>query len=127
MLVPNIENFSYFYYTGSSSLEQEITVADNDIRLVSIDFTFDTSVSTTGELLTVTLSSHRTSPSTDVEIYSKDFHGLTSFSYTFDPSILAEKNDVITLSWDNTNSITYNITLNYVNRVSVWRLDTTFR
>lgn len=126
MWVPNIENFSSFQLTGSSALDTTTVVENTDIRVVSVEVTTSIAVDNT-DLFEITLVSNATVPPTEVLWYSKNLETISSLVYLPETSLLGMIGDGIKITWANSTSITYNITVNYVSRFTVWRMDGVWR
>lgn len=124
--LPNIENFDSFVYTGNASVNITEPIIDEDVRIISLEITL-ISQGVTHDLITTSLESNRVIPSLIVPWYARDLYGITTLLYTPDVSLLAEVDDNILITWANPTGITYTLTLNYVNRFTVWRMDSLWR
>lgn len=124
--VPNTENFGNFTYTGSSSIDITETIADIDKRIIEISFTLG-SAGVQNEDLSISVESNSVSPSIIVPWYVKDTKGITSIVFTPEAPMLAQIDDNILITWNNVNSLTYTLTINYVDRFTVWRMDDLWR
>ena len=123
---PNIENFSHFTFTGSSTLSVSQHITDYDIRLTSLELTLNAPDSSI-ENITMGIISHEVTPPIELIWYTKNLLGIYSLIYTPDISLLLKTGDYLTLDWANVNNLTYTATVNYVRRFTVWRMDNTWK
>ena len=119
---PLPEDIGAFTYTGSTAISIEEEIVDYAKRIVSIELNLTPTV-TSSESLVVNLLSNSGDDPVEIPWYIKDLQGIYSLIFYPDTPLLLEIGDFLNISYTNTDLVAYTLTINYVNRFVVWRID----